>query len=222
MEPPTEDGDADFDRLGAFYVPKKAEDIGIRQRTRLSELQSHLDKKMLNEIVVPLVTSKSIVSLRVLDWTVTNYSKRHAVTVEHVDARGNSRLFNIHHEYRAWLRVWRRRLFDPFARRSRIFFHSEDGNWCATTVAQLNFIVFAYSMNVISYVKRHVSDIEKEMNRVLRSKASAAEGGVAKGAAGGGGKRRRTELSEAPVTRCSIFERPMRVVWRGVDDDDDK
>ena len=201
---PSDLSDPSFDQIGCFFVRKDSDDIGVRQRTRLAELEARVNQRKIDTIAVPLVTSKSVVSLRVLAWTVTNYSKRHNVTIEYQDMRGNSRLFNIHHEYRAWLRVWRRRLFDPFARRSRIFFRSE-GKWCATTVAQLNFIVFSHTLGIIDYVKMHVATIEKEMNSVLRNKPVAVQSGS---------KRRRTELSAAPLTRCSIFERPTCVVWK--------
>ena len=210
---PSNDSDPRFAGIGRFYVEKSAHDVGVRQRTRLAEIDLALDESVIRDTIVPLVTSKSAVSLRVLDWTVTNFSKKHGVTIEHRDHRGNVRLVNVHHEYRSWLRVWRRRLFAPFARRSRIYFRNDDDGWCATTVAQLNFILFAHTLGIIDYVKTNVSTIEKEMNSVLRNRSS--NGARAEEATLPPGKRRRTELSEAPPMRCYVFERDIRVVWAG-------
>ena len=85
-----------------------------------------------SKTIVAMTRSDSLISLRAGDWCVTNYAKRRSVVLFH---EPSARWFAIHHEYRAWLKTWRRRLFDPFARRSRIFFHTGSA-WVATTVAQ--------------------------------------------------------------------------------------
>ena len=206
--------DVSFFRVGPFFVPKSAPDIGIRQTTRLKQLVQFFDEPMLRGVLLPLISVKSSVSLRVVDWLVTNHAKRHDVTVRFGDKVGGipERIVNLHHEYRAWLRVWRRRLFDPFARRSRVFFEVE-GSFQATTVAQLNFILFAHQLGVIDFVKKHVSVIEREMNHVLRSKQHYPKEDP-DGEFEGPKRKRRTELSEPPSTYCGIFEVPCIVRWK--------
>jgi hypothetical protein len=160
---------------------------------------------------MPFVSARSPeVSLRVVDWLVTNYAKRYDVTLQFgEDGSKPERMVNLHHEYRAWLHVWRRKLFDPFARRSRIFFRV-DGEFHTTTVAQLNFLLFAHRLGVIDYVTEHISEIEGDMNQILRSRRG---GGATDSTTAPPTKRRRTELSSAPATSCGIFEVQCEVRW---------
>ena len=66
-------------------------------------------------ILIPLITKQSPVSLRVMDWTIVNWSKKHnVVCVSPVTGE----IVNIFHAYTNTLAVWKRKLFD----------RSEEGN----------------------------------------------------------------------------------------------
>ena len=220
--PPEHASDPAFERIGQFWVRRSSgkppagggdPDIGVRQRTRLLELSALFGADELRTVVAPLVSNKPNaageprrVSLRSLDWLCTNYSKRKFVTL-----LGHSRFFLIHYEYKAWLRTWRRRLFDPFARRERVFFRvrADAGapwTWFATTPAQLNFIFFASRMGVIEYTRRHLTDIEKDNTSALARAGRAP-------AAAAGAKRKRTALSKTPLISVAIIERPVEITW---------
>lgn len=56
-------------------------------------------------------------SLRTVDWLITNYARKHAVTYEH-----EGRSVNLCLAYKDQLRAYSKRQFDPFNRRKRIVF----------------------------------------------------------------------------------------------------
>lgn len=209
LEPPLDEADPAFECIGGtFWVRKNDDEVGVRARTRLLELSALFVGDALHAVVEPLVANRregggcgGRVSLRALDWTVTNYAKRRSVTLLRLDARGSpSRWFSIHHEYKAWLRVWRRKLFDPFARRSRVFFQGSEDTWVASTPAQLNFVYFALEFGILEWVRRNLGEIEKDNNRALRRTKEDK-------------KRKRTALSAAPPVSVMIVDRPVRVTW---------
>lgn len=63
------------------------------------------------------------ISLRVLDWLVTNYAKKHNIVYRLPDGTH----FNVFMEYKAQLKAYSKRLFDPFCRRDRIAFKGSEG-----------------------------------------------------------------------------------------------
>ena len=87
----------------------------------------------------------SAVSLRKLEWFVTNYSKTKHVTY----TAPNGKMFTVHVAYKSSLDGYSKKLFDPFCRTARIEF---DG--LVTTVAQLNFIRWCITNGIIDYIRR--------------------------------------------------------------------
>ena len=114
---------------------------------------------------------------------------------------------NIHHEYRTTLAFWKRKLFDPFRRRTRCTV-TVDGMAYETTLGQANFAIWAYRTGVLAYVLGHVDEIEADMNAVSqrqkRERREAASRGV---------RRKRTELTSGPSSMCVAYVSPMRVVF---------
>jgi response regulator of citrate/malate metabolism len=90
-----------------------------------------------------LMTKTHGVSLRNLEWFVTNYAKN-----KHVTYTGpTGRPFTVHVAYKSSLDGYSKKLFDPFCRTERIQFQG-----LTTTVAQLNFIKFAIVNGIIDYM----------------------------------------------------------------------
>lgn len=127
-----------------------------------------------------LVEKGAVISLRVIDWFVTNYSREHDVkymTVSPDD--GHKRLFHVHESYKVQLKAYSKRQFDPFCRRQRILFHYEltsgDNNAktevqsVKTTIGQLNFFRWAIDNHVIQYIQKNTDKIEDEMRQFVRT-----------------------------------------------------
>lgn len=124
-----------------------------------------------------LVDKSATISLRVIDWFVTNYSREHDIkylTVSPDD--GHKRMFNVHESYKVQLKAYSKRQFDPFCRRQRILFHYEtrhngkkEVNQVRTTIGQLNFFRWAIGNKVIDYIESHVDKIEEAMRQFVRT-----------------------------------------------------
>jgi hypothetical protein len=98
-------------------------------------------------------------SLRIIDWTTTNYSKRHRITIFH-----NGLPIDLHNDYRRHLGVFTKKYFDPFARRERLLIvvHPPDES-LSTTVGQLNFMKWMLERDLHLRVQELRKDIELDM-----------------------------------------------------------
>lgn len=125
--------------------------------------------------VLPYITGDSEISLRLIDWFVTNFSKKHNVVLSHELADGSGVHFNVYLNYRAQLKAYSKQQFDPFRRRDRIeFFYDEGSPSVETTIGQLNFFRWMLQNRVIDYVSNHADTIERDMISCQRVNAVEA------------------------------------------------
>jgi len=103
------------------------------------------------------------VSLRVLDWFVTNFTKKNDTGYYVQTGEDHYKYFFVHRDYKAQLDSYSKRLFDPFCRRSRIILVDPFGNRLKTTVAQLNFFRWVLENKVINYIQENLEKIENDM-----------------------------------------------------------
>jgi hypothetical protein len=148
-------------------------------------------------------------SLRTLDWLVTNFAKRTALRIQGPD--GGS--VYVHDAYRAGLAAFRRRHFDPFCRAQRrthdgrrvseyATLHSSGGKALQTCISQLNFMEWAHRHGVLAYAMEHEDAIVADMNRVAASQRKRRRDDAG---------YRRTELSKAPRAMCHAYSVDVRV-----------
>ena len=163
-------------RVGAFEVPQP-ELHDAQTMMRLRHISGAFTARSLSEIIAPLLLNGAPTSLRVLDWLVVNYSKKQPVGYLLRDARDGSQFFNLHHSYMAWLHTFRRRLFDPFRRGPHVYFDTSDGRRVSTTPAQLNFLFWAITHDVLVFMREHHALVEKDMNTTLAAARAARESG---------------------------------------------
>lgn len=131
------------------------------------------------------------VSLRVLDWLVTNFAKRHRITYE-VD----SQPISLFEAYKDELRSFSKRLFDPFCRKDRIQFRATpESEPIETTCGQLNFIRWCIENRVLDYARAHLAQIQAHMNQCIVSRRRERE-------------RAREEGSKAAPKRSMITKGP--------------
>jgi hypothetical protein len=126
----------------------------------LQRFYSTLDN--LNEIV-ELLKGTSDMSLRLIDWFVTNYSKAHSTSYIL-----NGQEFVVYMNYKNQLKAYSKKMFDPFCRRERISFQIPGHEAFLTTVGKLNFFRWAIEKGILNYIKGHQPEIEKEMNTAMR------------------------------------------------------
>jgi hypothetical protein len=137
--------------------------IYCKQELIVNSLQKfYAEREDLQEIL-PLLQGTSELSLRLIDWFVTNYAKRHSTSyiLENQE-------FVVYNNYKSQLKAYSKKLFDPFCRRERILFQIPGTEPFLTTVGKLNFFRWALEKNVIMYLKLHSQTIEAEMNKTMR------------------------------------------------------
>lgn len=172
------------------------------QRWLLRSMADFYTDDRVRQLLVPTAEARARFSLRVLDWLVTNYSKKHNVLC--VTPEGE--LFNIHHGYKETLLVHKRRNFDPFRRRpSRVEVVTAAGERVPTTIGQMLFMRWAHEKGVLEYSVLHVEEIEADMNQTTR--AARAQRKMQ-----GPRPRKRTALSRAPGGLCTVYPSQQRVL----------
>ena len=119
--------------------------------------------------VTPIIMGESIISLRILDWFVTNYSKKNNISYSVNDVNGKNKNFIVYLDYKAQLKAYNKRNFDPFCRRERISFIDHENNDITTTVGQLNFFKWAIENDIITYITENYQEIDDDMNFSLKN-----------------------------------------------------
>lgn len=112
--------------------------------------------------VIPLVEQKSDISLRLIDWFVTNYSKKNN-TVITKEKNGNIIHFNVYLSYRNQLKAYSKEKFDPFRRNEHIMFYYDLDKNIETTHGQLNFFRWVLQNDILDYIQENIKDIENDM-----------------------------------------------------------
>jgi hypothetical protein len=191
----TEDDVRHLHTVGRFYVDRCQ--IPARHLQRLKEIAPWYTDDRTREVLLPVVLQTSEVSLRVLDWFVTNYTKRYRILAEDE----NEGFHTIATLYKHWLRHYRRKLFDPFRRRERIFFrHPDDPSAVlCTTCAQVNFLKWCDTYGVLTQARKYRAEVEADMIAALQAARDRRQSEILEE------PRKRTELTPAPLVRCQVY-----------------
>ena len=102
------------------------------------------------------------VSLRVLDWLVTNFAKNSQIMIGKM---------NIYVSYKNQLKAHTKKYFDPFCRRGRIKFEKM-GVPISTTVGQLNFFKWAMTTGVLQFANDNRDVIESDMRSSIQKRSN--------------------------------------------------
>jgi len=145
--------------------------IHCKQELIVNSLQRFYAAHPEREELVKLLEGTSNMSLRLIDWFVTNYAKQHSTSYI-----VNGQEFLVYTNYKSQLKAYSKKLFDPFCRRERIMFQLPDTAAFMTTVGKLNFFRWAVEKGVLNYIQLNLATIEKAMNasaRELQKKRSS-------------------------------------------------
>lgn len=137
--------------------------IHCKQELIIMSLQTFYSQRTDLQEIMELLQGTSIISLRLIDWFVTNYAKRH--TIGYILG---GQEFMVYMSYKSQLKAYSKKLFDPFCRRERIMFSLPGTEQFVTTVGKLNFFRWAIEKNVIEYLKKHRETVEGEMNTHMK------------------------------------------------------
>ena len=133
----------------------------ITQNTLLlNNLLEFYDKDNNLETMLKIINGESPISLRIVDWFVTNFAKQ-KFTVYNLKDGGR---FKVYNDYKLKLKAYSKKRFDPFCRWDRINIPYEENKLVQTTIGQLNFFKWAMENEIIDYINNNYNDIEKDMN----------------------------------------------------------
>tara|TARA_Y100000592_G_C5357410_1_gene261876 strand:- start:263 stop:757 length:495 start_codon:yes stop_codon:yes gene_type:complete len=125
----------------------------------LESLDNYYNESNLNTLTE--ILNSQNVSLRVIDWFVTNYSKKHNIEYNNKD-----KIVNVYISYKSQLKSYSKKFFDPFCRRNRINYKQS----LSTTIGQLNFFKWALTNGILDYVTNNYQTIESDMNNSIIKK----------------------------------------------------
>lgn len=151
---------------------------------RVKLLSFYKDTKNL-DILLPIILQKTRISLRSLDWFVTNYCKKYNINYPIVKNNEEINYFPFK-TYKSQLKAYSKRFCDPFCRRQRVIFdyinnkiydfkkdlELDHNNYIITTIGQLNFFKFAIQDDIIKYAMDNIVQIEEDMNKTLKIRDS--------------------------------------------------
>ena len=149
--------------------PKKTSKVvNSKQELIMKSLHKFYKESDNIDKLLKIVNGESKLSLRIIDWFVTNYTKERG-TIYYIPKKNNNldlhnlyskeatdkypKPFMVNARYKSQLDGFQKKLFDPFCRRKRIIFKYNDGDSLETTVAQLNFFKWAIEHKILDYIK---------------------------------------------------------------------
>jgi hypothetical protein len=138
-----------------------------------------------------IITGESRVSLRLIDWLVTNYAKKHNVSY----LTKSGRHVIVYLAYKAHLKAYSKKMFDPFCRWKRIQFMEMN-----TTVGQLSFFEWAIQDEVLNYLEEHFDEVQKDMDECSTTMQTTE-----------GARRKRHELSRSATKSVCLHSVTVKV-----------
>ncbi len=171
----------------------------------------YIIKNNINEII-NIVEGNSNISLRLIDWFVTNYSKKYNTVI--TKKQGNNIIhFSVYLSYRSQLKAYSKQLFDPFRRRDRTEYKYDNDKILETTIGQLNFFRWVIQNDILNYIKNNLKDIEQDMIKTqkdnqkkkndednLKIKEIHTENGILVQK-----RKKRTQLSKSSVKNMNLL-----------------
>tara|TARA_B100000902_G_scaffold121749_1_gene121856 strand:+ start:8406 stop:9062 length:657 start_codon:yes stop_codon:yes gene_type:complete len=113
--------------------------------------------------MLTVINGKSKISLRIVDWFATNYSKKHYI-VYPIEKNNKIERFKVYNDYKLSLKAYSKKRFDPFCRWERTAIPYKNGTYIQTTIGQLNFFKWALENNVLTYIEENYYAIDNDMN----------------------------------------------------------
>jgi hypothetical protein len=190
------------------------------QRSRWEQLhviEKYFTDDLIQSQLLPLINkhghsqvdtpSGKRVSLRVLDWLVTNFSKKNRIIYTLHLGDGKAVPFNLYLQYKSSLNRYKRHVFDPFRRHKRVYFIFKEHMY-STTVGQLNFMHWAFEHHIIEYAQSRMSEIEADMTQCIKENQKDKENFKKKGK-----KRCRKPLCNITPRKCFVYSIDENIVF---------
>ncbi len=128
-----------------------------------------------------IIYQNTPLSLRLLDWLVTNYSKKYNI-IYPLGSSNDIVYFNIYLDYKNQLKAYSKKFFDPFCRQKRLIINTNTFKWreytdecisdaeIVTTVGQLNFFRWFIDNKILDYALSNIHLVDADMITTMASK----------------------------------------------------
>jgi len=131
----------------------------------LNNLMEYYKENNNLEKILKIINGESQVSLRLIDWFATNYSKKYFTVYMLKNSQGEEYRFKVYIDYKLKLKAYSKKRFDPFCRWDRISIPYTNETYVQTTIGQLNFFRWILENKILDYVLKHYDEINKDMNK---------------------------------------------------------
>lgn len=150
--------------------------VNDQHMTLLKPLKTFFRKEDNLKKMISVLNGDSTISLRLIDWFVTNFSKENNTHYNLNDYRKEKihktnefdNVFFVHNEYRRQLKSFYKKKFDPFCRNNKFSLRYKPNLFIETTIGQLNFFKWAIQNEVLYYINDHIPEIETHMNQNIK------------------------------------------------------
>jgi len=159
----------------------------------LSNLMVFYNNKEHLHRIMGIINGESKISLRIVDWFVTNYAKKNYTMY----SLNDEQRFKVYNDYKLKLKAYSKKRFDPFCRWERITIPYDNTKQMETTIGQLNFFKWAIENNILDFIDKNYSAIETDMN--TRNSTSKNRGDV--------DNKTRKKREELSVSACKCIKK---------------
>ena len=152
-----------------------SDELESKEKFLLNSLLTYFQNETNREIFISIVNETSSISLRILDWFVTNYSKDNSTKIIKSNFFND---FDVYNSYKSQLKAYNKKLFDPFCRKhstkEKFNFYYEENKCVLTTTAQLNFFRWAIENKIIEYVQQNYDDIKMDLKERQKKNSTSS------------------------------------------------
>jgi hypothetical protein len=113
--------------------------------------------------VMPYLVGEAEISLRIIDWFVTKYSRKNFTAYDL-----NGQRFVVYKSYKGQLDAYNKQYFDTNCRRERIQFSVAGYEPFITTIGKLNFFRWALESGLLDYIEANQESLKAGYNEFLK------------------------------------------------------
>lgn len=140
------------------------------------------------EQMISIINQTHILSLRILDWFVTNYSKKYKTIIPSSEYN-----LDVYQMYKLQLKSLGKIRMDVFCRKNKLIFYYAKDKFIETSCGQLCFFKWCFENDILTYVKEHQQIIEEDMKESLTEKKVCMKKLLKEG----GPKRKQTSINSS-------------------------
>ena len=162
----------------------------------ISSLQRFYSNHPEIEKVLTYLNGDAPLSLRIIDWFVTKYSRKNFIRY-----KLNGQDFLVYLSYKGQLKAYSKQYFDPNCRRERIMFRIPNYEAIMTTIGKLNFFRWALESKILDYIESHEEEIRTGYNSFLKETTQQKKVDTTT-------RRHRTKQTPSSLNKLQVYSTP--------------